>query len=485
MLIHAEVIEIKEDFIGRHRELEMLSELGQTKKPLILVVYGRRRIGKTELVEQAFRARNLLKFEGIRNKTEAEQMTHILWQLSQYTNNPLLAKIQVSTWTEVFKLINDHIPEGVWTLYFEEIQWLANYQDSFISELKFAWDNYFRHKKELVLILCGSSPSFIINHVLESQALYDRSQYELPLRELNLTETKQFLKNRSLKEVMDAYLLVGGIPEYLPWLDKDSSIFLSLCKNAFTPGAFFLNEYKRIFVSSLADSKHYKAIIEFLAKKRFASRNEILKHLKISSSGSISNVLQDLETCGFIEKYTPYNLHDESTLARYCISDAYMQFYYKFINPLRRQIKNGDFIEQPTAAIKTDTYRKWLGFAFERMCRKQHRLIAKILGFSAVHYRSGVYFNRNLDKEIPGFQFDLVFDRDDRVLTLCEVKYLQDKATSKVISDFEKKLEGLPNAKKKTLHKVLITSQGVDESVIRQGYFDQIITLEDIFDHAN
>jgi len=480
MTIQANTIEVNKDFVGRKHDLAMLREIGKAEKPAIIIVYGRRRIGKTELLEQAFRTRNIIKFEGIRSKTESEQRAHILWQLSQYVNNPLIAKLQVNTWTEVFKLIYDYLSQGKWTLYFEEIQWLANYKETFISELKFAWDNYFKRNKKLILILCGSSPSFIIKHIVKSKSLYNRSQYELPLGEFSLEETKKFLKNRSDKEVMDAYLLVGGIPEYLKWLAQDSSVFMSLCNATFKPGSFFLHEYQRIFISSLADNKHYQTIIEFIAKHRFVSRKKILAHLKLASSGAISELLEDLESCGFIEKYTPYNLNEDSLLARYSIADNYLQFYYKFVKPLQKKIENSDFIDQPTYAIKTDTYYKWLGFAFERFCRKQHRLIAQILGFSAVHYRSGVFFNRNTNNEVPGYQFDLVFDRDDRVITLCEIKYLQRKASTKVVAEFARKLEYFPNKEKKTLHKVLITSEGADQSLIRKSYFDRIITLEEI-----
>lgn len=484
MSLQPKVIEPNMQFIGREKEIVRLQEIGKAQQPAILVVYGRRRVGKTELLEQTYRDRNIIKFEGLRNKPQKEQMSRVLWQLSQYLNDPYTAKIQVENWVEVFKLIYDHIPEGTWTLYFEEVQWLANYEEDFVTELKYAWDNFLKSKKNLIVILCGSSPSFIINKVLMSEALYNRSQHELLLRGFSINETKKFLSKRSDRETMDAYLLVGGIPEYLKWLNTNSSVFISMCDNSFKPDAFFLNEHKRIFVSSLASNKHYKSIVEFLAKQKFASRDEILKHLGIKSSGATTELLKDLEMCGFIERYTPYNLGENSTTGRYCIIDPYLQFYYKFIEPIHKQIENGDYEDEPTTAIKTDTYYKWLGFSFERMCRRQHKLIAKILGFGAVHYKSGVYFSRNTDKTQPGFQFDLVFDRDDKVLTLCEVRYLQGKVNSSVIQEFEDKVELLPNHNKKTIHRVLITSEGAGDSLIRRSYFDNIITLDDLIKHA-
>lgn len=468
------------NFIGRGPEWKRLTALGESNTPSILVVYGRRRVGKTELLEQCFGERNILKFEGIQGKSQEEQRTHVLWQVSEYVQDPLLAKLKVDRWVEIFKLIHDKVPDGKWTIYFEEVQWLADYNDTFIAELKFAWDNYFRHKEGWLIILCGSSPSFIVNHVILSKSLYNRSQHELHLKEFDLNETRHFLAPRSYREVMDAYLTVGGIPEYLKWVDTSSSVFTSICNNAFTPDSFFSREYERIFVSSLASSKHYKAIVQYLATSRFATREDICKHLAITSSGSLSDVLKDLELCGFIEKYTPYNLNTDSHLARYCISDHYLQFYYKFIQPIEKGIQQ-DIFQPTTTAIKMDTYQKWLGFAFERFCRRRHHLIAKILGFHGIHYSAGAFFNQRSQKQDPGFQIDLVFDRDDRVVTLVEIKYTQSKIGASVIEEFERKLELFPNSKRKTIQKVLITTEGASDSLLSRHYFDHIITLEDLF----
>jgi AAA+ ATPase superfamily predicted ATPase len=469
-------------FVGRKAEWKRLAAIGQEGgEPAILVVYGRRRIGKTELLEQVFAERNILKFEGIKGKTQEEQKAHVLWQLSGYTQDPLLARLKMDTWVEIFKLIGERVLDGKWTIYFEEIQWLADYKDDFISELKFAWDNYFRHREGWVIVLCGSSPSFLINHVILSKSLYNRSQHELHLREFGIHETGEFLAPRSHREVMDAYLTIGGIPEYLKWCKTSSSIFTSICENAFTPDSFFSREYERIFVSSLAENKHYKTIIQFLANVRFATREEILNHLKISSTGTLSNILKDIELCGFVEKYTPYNLNGESKLSRYCIADNYLQFYYKFIKPIDSEIQRGFFQENPASAIKMDTWQKWLGFAFERFCRHQNRLIAKILGFHGIHYRAGAFFNKTTQKSEPGFQFDLIFDRDDQVITLCEIKYSQAKIGTSVIEEFERKLELFPNPKNKTLQKVLISMEGANDSLMARHYFDRVITLDDLF----
>lgn len=468
-----------QQFVGRSYELNQIRSISLEASANILVVYGRRRVGKTVLIEQALFDRNIWKFEGLENQAAAAQRQRALWQLAQYLVKPHIAKIQTDTWLEFFKIVYDHLPNENIILYIEEAQWLANYKDEFISDLKYAWDNFFRHKHDLLLVLCGSSPSFMINKVLHSKALYNRSMHSLPLKPFALVETQGFLAGKSRHEVMDAYLLVGGIPEYLKYLKTHSSVLTSLCENTFVPGGFFLDECEKIFISSMAEKKHYRQIIEFLAKRKFASRKELLTHLKIQSSGTLSDVLTDLAQCGFIEKYTPYSSHTNSLISRYCIRDNYLQFYYKFINPNVMQIQHGDFVADPTSAINMSRLQIWLAFAFERFCRAQHRLIAKYLGFSAVNYQCGAYFKRGIDTSNPGFQIDLLFDRDDKVITVCEIRYTKAPVSKKVIKEMQDKLELLDT--KKSIHKVLISSAGADEALLREHYFDATLDLACFF----
>lgn len=478
--MEALVIKEMKGFIGRKREQERLHSLGSANEPAIVIVYGRRRVGKTELLEQAFRKRNILKFEGIEGLSKEEQFANAMRQLAKYTKDELLTKVTISSWSEFFDLLNRYTQEGCWTIYLEELQWLANYDSQLIAELKYFWDNHFRRNSEIILVLCGSAPSFMLDKVVHSKALYNRSQHELHLKELSISETKAFLGQHSNREVFDAYLTVGGIPEYLKWLNKKSSVFLSLCSNAFTSGSFFFREYEKIFTSHLANNSHYREVIMALSQHKFLSREALAKKLKISSGGTLSKILVDLEKCGFISKYHPYNLSDRTNVIRYAIADNYLHFYFNFIYPIRNRIKNGDYDDAPTSAIKMDSYAKWLGFAFERWCRRYNRTIAKILGFSGVNYQSGAYFSRSTDKEDAGYQIDLIFDRADNVYTICEIKYLQSPARTKVIAEMEKKLALFPNKGNKTLHKVLICNEGAEPSLLDRAYFDRVIDCEEL-----
>ena len=478
------LIKENKELIGRDYEKNYLSEITAKNESSIIVVYGRRRVGKTELLEQVFRNRNILKFEGIEGENEKFQREVTLNTLAKYAGEPKIAKLAFKNWIEVLEEIAGYLKEGEWTLYFEELQWLAAYKTGFISALKYVWDNQLRHNPKLIIILCGSSPSFMISKVLRSKALYNRSQYELHVKPFSFKEICEFLPKHSSREVMDAYLTIGGIPEYLKRIKYSPSLYLGICKEAFSPNGFFVHEYKKIFTSSLATNKYYEQIIQFLSTRKFSTREEIMAHLKIVSGGALSSVLEDLEQCGFIAKYSPYHVEKtRSKLSRYCISDAYLQLYYKFIHNKVSRIEDGEYKDSPSSAIVHDTYMKWLGFSFERYCQSQHKRIATCLGFSGVTYEFGPFFNREVEAEKPGFQIDLVFERQDRVITLCEIKYLKNPADKSVIRDFEQKLDLFKKACKKssyTIQKILISAEGAEDSVIHSGYFDRILKLEDL-----
>ncbi len=471
----------KIQFIGRNHEIKYITESANTGEASIIVVYGRRRVGKTELIEYALHERNLIKLEGVEDGNTQAQMYRVLYQLSKVFNDEYISHLRFNTWMELFDFIASKIAVGKWTLYLEEVQWMAEYKNQLISDLKYVWDNSLRHNPDLLLVLCGSSPSFMQNQVIHSKALYNRSMYEINLSEFTLNETQKLLGNRSHREVMDAYLTVGGIPEYLKRIKKHYSIQIGICEESFKKNSYFSNEKERIFISSFATNAHYQEIVDYLSQVKFASKQDIEKYLHVKGGGNLTNVLKDLDMCGFIEIYQPYQAEHNSNLIRYCVSDSYLRFYFKFISPLSDRIQEGDYNESPLHALNKESYRKWLGLSFERFCRKHSQMIAAIIGFSAVRYKSGAFFNRATIKEQAGYQIDLIFDRADHVLTICEIKYTQSKTGTDVIEEFEKKLRQMPDLGKKTIEKVLISASGATDALLDQAYFDRIITLEDIF----
>jgi uncharacterized protein len=473
-------------FVGRKVPLQRLREIAAQGEAAIVIVYGRRRVGKTALIEHAYGGRHPLKIEGIEGQDEAYQIESALAQIARFTGDRMHALIRTESpagkpsWRNVFELLHSIVANGVWTLYFEELQWLAAYRDSFAAELKYYWDNFFRHNPQLLIVLCGSSPSFMINHIVKSRALYNRSQHEIPLGEFSFSEAGEFLGIENSLRVMDAYLAVGGIPEYLRYLRRGSSVYRSLCENSFRSGSFFSREWDKIFVSSFSKDPAYKQTVEFLSQRKFATREEILQNVGMSPGGAASEMLSDLELCGFVERYVPYNAKSGSRLVRYAICDYYLQYYGKFIRPVLEDIRNADYEDDPTEALNLAELRRWQGYAFERFCRKNHRLIAKALGFSAVRYSHGPFFNRSTAKTDPGYQIDLVFDRADKTLTLCEIKFSDAPASVAVGREFQTKLQMFDPGRAHRIESVLIAAAGVTQELRDGGYFDRVLRLEDI-----
>lgn len=452
-------------FVGRKLELERISEFVGREEASILVVHGRRRVGKTELIEQAFAKRNLLKFEGVQGKDQAFQRGEFLRKLAYYADNPDIGNLNYSSWIEVFERLADCVKTGSWTIYLEELQWLADYKDDLISELKYVWDNNFRRNSKLRLVLCGSSVSYFRTKVLRSRALYNRSIMELPVKQFSLAEAGQFYHPANSRDLFDAYLTVGGIPEYLREIKGRDSLFIKIKSRSEAPGGFFVDEFERIFVSSLAEKIDCRLVLETIGKRRIASRDDLLSALGKKSGAGISGIIDELVQSELIEEMNPLNLAGKNRINRYKIQDYFLSFFFSFIYPNKLR------------SFTYEKYRSWLGYAFERYCRYNSHLIASLLGFGGIDYESGAIYNRASIAE--GVQIDLAFKRGDKVITICEIKYLDAPVGTAIVSDFERKVSAL-NLGSRQLQRVLISASGVSKDLERRSYFDRIINLDDI-----
>ncbi len=462
--------------------MERLNSIASANRSAIIVVHGRRRVGKTELLEQFFRARQLLKFEGIEGKGEHEQRQAFALQLAQYAGANAIAPDAVQSWTKLLQSLAEKTASGPWTIYLEEFQWMAAYRTSLIAELKFVWDNHLRRNPELLLILCGSSPSFMTTQVVRSKSLYSRSLHEIPLQPFSLTETQQYLGDRDMGDVLQIYLSIGGIPEYLRYFKDQPSVPGALCSESFTPGGYFISEYDRIFVSALGDKREYKKTINFLAAVRFASRKEIANALGLHSGGGLTEILENLQLSRLIESYWRFGSRPDTKLKRYAIRDYYLQFYGRFILPVLKDIENGMYVDAPLKALKLSSFRQWLGYSFERFVRHRHYQLAEHLGFSAVDYKAGPYFRRSDLNDGRGYQIDLVFDRADRVLTVCEIKFSQAPIGVSVADELEEKIDRMiassPALSRRAIRRVLIAPNGVTESLKNKLYLDAVVGVD-------
>jgi hypothetical protein len=321
----------------------------------------------------------------------------------------------------------------------------------------------------------------MVNKVLRSKSLHNRSQHELHVKPLPFAEARKLLPSRtSLREAFDAYLLVGGIPEYLLRLGERSSCYLSFAHEAFSENGFFVNEFERMIVSSLAHNPDFEKILRYLAKVSFCDRKELARILGISPGGELSRLLQELSLCGLIRQYVPLDKPENSLLQRLSIADPFLRTYFKNIAPRLTRIRHGSYNKAPESAVSYSELSAHLGYAFETLCVTKSAVIASTLGFSAVDYRAGSYFSRVASREIKNYQLDLIFQRADQVHTISEIKYSLMPVDASVIAPFERAISLYSRRVKQRVERVLITAAGATESLKRKGYFDRVLTLAEL-----
>lgn len=462
------------NFTGRQREVEILQSVDIKDKSKISVIYGRRRVGKTFLVENAFSQRGYIKIEGLEGESTKAQKEHFIRQCQNFFPDRFRLISANTHWTQLLVLLSECLGKEEHIVFFDEFQWLANNRKQLVSAFKYVWDNYFTKNNHVHMILCGSISSFIVKKVIRSKALYGRIDLEIHLQPLTINDMKvEVLKKRSIRDLFEIYFAIGGIPQYLEKFDLNCSPQLNIERLFFSPEGYFLQEFERLFVSHFGKNPTYKKILLHLAKVKFASREDLLRSLQMAEGGRLSDYLEELQLADFVEAYSSITNPSSATLVRYRIADPYLLFYFRFVHSNAKKIKKGyrQFISNQAYAI-------WQGLAFEYFCDRNHKLIANKLGFSAVQYEHGAWFKKR--DMTQGAQIDLLFLRSDRVITLCEVKFQSEAVGQDVITAVQDKIKLLPNPKQLTIEPVLISASQASSELIKNGFFRSVLTTEDL-----
>jgi uncharacterized protein len=467
-------------FIGRKTEWAELKQFLASDKPQIAVLYGRRRVGKRMLILNALEGRSPLMFDGLDGLSMQEQIRHFRQQLQESTG---AACSRVCGWEQALQHLCNAVRKDPQPVVLGEFQWMASGQSDLVSLLKSAWDHNLSQLPAQKLILCGSTASFMIDKVIHSSALSGRITTQMHLRPFTLAETREMLPGRSVDEILLAQMLTGGVPQYLEFLSMAPSIPLGLQALAFKPSGHFTHEYGRIFTSHFGRNPAFEAIIRALAAKpRGLMRDELTGDAGLSSGGQLTEYLRDLESAGFVSAEAPFHRGEDTREIRYRLSDAYLSFYFDFIRPNLRKIKTGQGDGILSTLSVSGALTNWLGHAFERMCVQHEQEISKLLGFSAVDYQTGPYFVPHA-RGAPGLEVDLVFDRDDDVLTVCELKYATDPVGVEVISTVQRKMDLLrPVAKDKTIQPVLIVHPRASRDLLNKGYFYKVVEARQLIE---
>lgn len=478
-----------ENIIGRKTEIEELNTLYHSKKAEFVAVYGRRRVGKTYLIKELFRDKMAFYHTGM-SPIDSAGNNQLQDQLKSFHNSLLRYGMedekQPETWLDAFflleKLLEDKDDGNRQVIFIDELPWMDTPRSGFLSAFEHFWNGWGSGRNNLMLIVCGSAASWIENNLINNHGgLYDRITYEIKISPFNLGECEEFFKAANIKlsryDIVQAYMAVGGIPYYLGFFRKGLSLGQNIDQLFFSKTAKLKKEFDRLFASLFTKPTNYRKIISLLATRHKGfTRDEITKATGIQKGGGLSKMLAALEASDFISHYVPFGVSKRKE--HYKLTDNFCLFHEKFL--AGNEITDADFWEKNQNAQKLSA---WKGIAFEEVCLAHIQQIKNALGIGAITSRESAWSIKG-DKENNGTQIDLLIDRDDSIVNLCEMKFLKDKYTitksydEKLRSRTQMLIDRLP--KRTTVHLTLITSYGLKYNEY-SGEIQKLLTLDSLF----
>ena len=468
--------------LGREEEKRILLSLLESEKSEFVAIYGRRRVGKTYLVRETFNYNFAFQHTGLQGGSIHEQ-------LEEFANSLIMAGMKKvkrpKNWSQAFFMLGQYlstIPNKK-VIFIDELPWLDTPNSKFVAALDHFWNGWATARKDIVLVVCGSATSWIIDKVVMNYGgLHNRLTEQIYLRPFTLRECEQYALEKNLgmsrRNILETYMVLGGIPFYWDMLRKDLSWAQNIDRMFFHPNAKMRNEFDALYKSLFRCPKSYIDVVSVLATKKIGmTRNEIMAALRGDSGGTLTKTLRELEQCDFIRSYNSIGKAKKETV--YQLIDNFTLFYFKFM--IDGTINAKDYWSH---VISKPVYNAWSGLAFERVCFQHIDQIKHALGISGVisNVYSWVYASKSPEER--GTQIDMLIDRDDNIINLCEMKFSQGEyeLTEKYDLDLRNKI-GTFQTKTKTrkgISIVMITSYGLKRNNWANGINAQI-TMDDLF----
>lgn len=460
-------------FVGRHEQLDELRKILRSNKPEFIAVYGRRRVGKTFLVKEAAENNFAFYFTASHQVSKTEQLTNFILQLRKYSGDESLEVPK--SWFTAFSMLSkylDSLPKELnKVLFFDELPWADTPKSGFLGAFENFWNMRCAGNSDIKLIACGSATSWIINKIIHNRGgLHNRLTHQFIVKPFNLKESKEYFQtygfSLSDEKIAETYMILGGIPYYFSLLDRGESIARNIDRLFFASNAILKNEFEKLYSALFRDPHMHLEVIRALSKKDAGlTRQELLKKLKITGNGSFTTILKELEECGFIRSYLPFKTKSKFEKAPvktlYQLIDLYTLFYLKFIE--NNEYYDSDFW---TSNYRDPKLNTWRGLAFEKLCLWHVPQIKEVLGIGGVSARI-CSWTGGIEDEGKA-QIDLLIDRKDDVVNICEMKYSSGEysISKKYAGELEKKIEIFVNATKtkKTPVLTFITNSGLKEN---------------------
>lgn len=472
-----------DSIVGRDHELRVLNDIINSGESELVVIYGRRRVGKTFLIRNAFANEIAFELSGIHNASLKLQLENFRTALASVSK----LKGEVKNWMEAFNLLIEHLTPIIKrqrkVVFFDEFPWLSSARSGFMQGFEHFWNTWASRQKNLVIVICGSSAAWMIQKVINNKGgLHNRITRRIRLLPFTLHETELFLKSRNVKldryQVLQLYMAMGGVPQYLKEVKKGESATQIIDRVCFSKDGLLKQEFKNLFLSLFDDATYHIDVIKALAKKGMGmTRTEIIKACKLSSGGGATQILDELTESGFITPYVPFGKTTKDSI--YKLTDEYSLFYIKFIESSRISGK-GSWITFSNSA----SWKSWSGIAFEGICMKHTEQIKSALGIAGVHTDVSVWRAPGSAAN-KGAQVDLLIDRQDQCINVCEIKFSLSKfdVTKAYAKELQEKLITFMSKTqtRKTLFLTMITTLGVKNMASHASLIDAEITMDALF----
>ena len=409
--------------IGRSNEIQILNNLLISEEAELVSVLGRRRVGKTFLIREVFKQHIIFEFVGIQNGTQKEHLNNFSFSLIQ-TFGKKAVPHTITNWLKAFEILIE-ILSAIKTkkkqvVFIDELPWIAGIKPDFLKAFGFFWNSWASKRNNILVAICGSAASWMIKHVINNKGgLHNRVTRQIYLQPFTCNETKEYLQQRGLKfndeQITEIYMTLGGIPYYLKQIDKGNSVAQVINKLCFEAKAPLKNEFSNLYAALFTNPANYIAVIKACYTKwKGVSNNEVVKLSGIASGGTLTKILEDLELSGFIAGTSPFSNIKKEKLYR--LTDEFSLFYLKFMEG--KKATNWNLIS------KTQPFKLWLGYTFENFCFKHIDKIKQQLGIAGIITQQYSYNIKNTAKNSGG-QIDLIIDRNDQCVNLCEIKYYE------------------------------------------------------------
>lgn len=468
--------------IGREKEIKTLQQAYHSEYSEFVAVYGRRRIGKTFLIREAFNYQFAFQHTGVYKESLKKQLRNFRDALRM--SGMKKAKIPTD-WSDAFFQLAQFIKENKEekkVIFIDEIPWLDTPRSGFLSALEYFWNSFASARKDVLLIICGSATSWIINKVLKNHGgLHNRVTYRIHLQPFTLYECEQYAKYLGMRashyDLIEYYMILGGVAFYWSRLDKGLSVAQNIDNMIFSETGFLHNEFNELYDSLFNEPESYLKIIHALGTIRIGmTRDELVKEGGISSNGKLTRMLEDLTECGFIKRIPSYGGKAKDDLIQ--LVDNFTIFYYKY---MKENLNNDEHFW--SNSYNSPIRSAWTGLAFERVCFQHIPQIKQAMGIAGVATQCYSWKAKG-DALSSGTQIDMVLDRRDNIINICEMKFSKGEYT--ITKDYamalnnkvERFIESTKN--KKTILLTMITTNGV----VHNEYWNQIqcdITADELF----